>query len=378
MPPGGMGMGGGVGQAIKGLATRQSSGAPGPSRARKKSRARTVGAGEAVATGAPAPPAQTVQPGLGAKGGQDMSQPGVAEQYQQQQQGRFTQEGQGSKFFGQTEGQYRAPGLGEQHLQQSQKQLAAQGQGEQFAQQVAGQLNMKSASEQMNQDPGLGGYYDRAKSRTAGSINDQLAARGSFGSSAGMSQISDAMVGLEAERANREGDFRMQQAQASDQAQMARLGLGGQMAQGGQELMQSRLGLGGQMAGQAQGQMMDRLGQGQQAAGQVDQFGLSQAIAGANVAGQAQDATRQRSQDAFGNMMASGNVGSTILGSGMSQQQAVDRQLWESEQAIAMGIPAEQLRQQQYNNQMGLQVTGAVTQGVGALAEVVGAFMGKG
>jgi hypothetical protein len=301
----------------------------------------------------------------------DQFQPGVLEQYQQQQQGRFTQEGQGSQFFGKTEGRYRSPGLGEKQFQQSRKQLGAQGQGEQYWNQVAGAMNQASASEGLQKDPGLGAYYDRAKTRTAGDINNQLAARGSFGSSAGMSQISDAMVGLEAERANREGEFRQAQAQQSDQARMARLGMGGQMAQGAQGLGLQRLGLGGQMAGQAQGQLMDRLGQGQSAAQGIDEFGLQQAIAGGQLAGQAQGATADRAQNYLQNTMASGAVGSGIIGTGMQQQQALDRQLFESEQALAMGIPAEQLRQAQYNQQAGLQTAGVVVQGVGTVAQII-------
>lgn len=308
----------------------------------------------------------------------DLFQPGVLEQYQQQNQGRFTQPGEGSNFFGQTEGAYRAEGFGEKQFQQSQAQLGAQGQGEQFWQQIRGQMNQRSASEQMNQDPGLGAYYDRAKERTAGDINNQLAARGSFGSSAGVSQISDAMVGLEAERANREGDFRQGQAQQADQQRMARLGLGGQMASGAQGLGMQRLGLGGQLAGQAQDQRMDRLGAGQQAASSVDQFGLGQAVAGANVAGAAQQATRNRAQDYFQNTMAAGGVGAGIIGGGMGQQQAIDRQMFEAQIAMALGIPAEQLRQQQYNQQMGLATAGTVIQGVGVVGQIIASIAGGG
>lgn len=61
----------------------------------------------------------------------------------------------------------------------------------------------------VNSDPGFGAYYDNAKNRAGESINQTMAARGAYGSSAANDQISRAFTDLEADRAKNEADYNL-------------------------------------------------------------------------------------------------------------------------------------------------------------------------
>lgn len=159
---------------------------------------------------------------------------------------------------------FRSPGVGEQFFNQQQGAFAAPGQGEQFWNQVQGKFNQPRATqeqyEQFQGGPGFDAYYDRAKERTLGSMNDQLAARGVHGSSAGMDMIGQALTDLEAQRANREADYRLQEAQtggqlaqAADAGRLADIGTFGNLAFGAQDALQGRTMQGMDAAAAAQG-----------------------------------------------------------------------------------------------------------------------------
>lgn len=327
----------GGGQAVSQAAAKMN--APKPkSRARKRTSTRQVKPGEGQAQ--PQGPQQYQQT---AHGGFDQTQGGMAEQYALQNQNKLTQQGEGSQFFDKTKSAYSQTGAAEDFQKAQAQGLAQQGAGEQQWNATQGQMNTAGASEQLAQDPGLGAYYDRAKTRTAGDINNQLAARGSFGSSAGVQQIGDAMVGLEAERANREADYRKEVAGQADTQRMSRLGLAGELAQGAQGMGLDRTRLGGELAGEAQTQQMGRLGQGQDAAGQVDQFGLDQTMAGFEMAMGAQDQAEGRQQTGFDQQMAMAGAESDIYGGAMGGEMALNQGNFDSAQAIGMGEGGEDL-----------------------------------
>lgn len=172
-------------------------------------------------------------------------------------------------------------------------------------------------------DPNLGAYYDRAKARAADTINTELAARGAYGSSGGLGRLSDAMVGLEAERANREAQYGLDRAAelrgwqglrsetgaAADlndvrRSSEERLWLSNLMdsALAGDELALERVQTAGDLGFRAGDQALERFGQqteGQQAAsqeeldrfeagmeavGQLDETEVARIIAGSGVA----------------------------------------------------------------------------------------------
>src|SRR5262249_19881998 len=150
--------------------------------------------------------------------------------------------------------------------------LQQAGLGQQFAQQALGQFGTGQGAPQISQnlnnvqgvgtDAGLGAYYANAGRIANEQINQQMAARGMFGSSAATDQISEAMTNLAAQRARDEATYRLQAlqgntnlAQAQDTASLQRnqaglswlSGLGNIAQMGGTEAL-ARTGLGGQLA----------------------------------------------------------------------------------------------------------------------------------
>jgi len=268
---------------------------------------------------------------------------GEYEQWFQQNEKKFGDKGQGDDFFRRNNEGYQQEGLGEQFASENAAALQQAGQGEQWWNKYGGQFNQASASEGLQQDPGLGAYYDRAKTRTAGDINNQLAARGGFGSSAGMSQISDAMVGLEAERANKEADYRAGIAGQADEARMTRLGLGSTMSGQAQDRMQGRVNQGMNMQSQAQNQMLDRLMAGQNAASSVDNQNLNQLIAGGNAAMGSQQIRTGRVQQGLDNRIQTGDIASQIIGGGLNNIADGDQKMFTAMENLGMGKAAQNM-----------------------------------
>jgi hypothetical protein len=126
----------------------------------------------------------------------------VGEQWQQQNQGRFLDPTQQNKFFEATNGTLS-----------------------------------------QNLDP----YYNNAERRATEAINNQFGARGLFNSSAAMDQNAEAIGNLEAEKANREGQYGLQRAgllgnlaQGADVSTLGNLGAGFGAAQGSEEARRQR------------------------------------------------------------------------------------------------------------------------------------------
>ena len=84
---------------------------------------------------------------------------------------------------------------------------------------------------QGNTPASLDPYYARARARTSADMNNQLAARGQFGSTAGMGMLGNALSNLSAEQANREADYALRQ-----------MGQMGSLAGQAQSAQQGRLG----------------------------------------------------------------------------------------------------------------------------------------
>lgn len=314
----------------------QASQPPTPNRARAPEDSTTTGLAPSDTPGVPTHYG-TVNPN------QDMSGMGEYEQWFQQNEEKFARPGLGEDFFGRTGEGYSQEGLGEKFASQNAQALQSMGQGEQWWNKYQGQFNQATASEQLQQDPGLDAYYGRARERAAGDINNQLAARGQFGSSAGLAQISDAMVGLGAEQANREADYRKEVAGQADEARGARLGLGGTFAGQTQDRFGQRIEQGMQMQEGAQNQLLDRLGMGQTAAGGVDAQRLNNLIAGGNAALGSQNVRTDRVQNNLDNRIKTGDIASGIVGGGLQNIANNDQKLWEAAQALGLGGATQSL-----------------------------------
>lgn len=89
-------------------------------------------------------------------------------------------------------------------------------------------------------DPSLDEYYDFARQQQAADINDQLAARGGFGSSAGIGMLGQSLAKLGAEQASKRADFAMTRAELLDKSRLQGLEIGGGLAKTAQERAEGR------------------------------------------------------------------------------------------------------------------------------------------
>ena len=206
-----------------------------------------------------------------AAAGQDpsstMQDPGFGEEAWKQHGDFFFQPGEANQYWNEVQGRFTTPR-----------------QTSNYAEEAYHDFNNAGIT------AGLDPYYDRARRRTSEDINSELAARGMHGSSAGMDILGEALGGLSAEQANREGDFRLRAH-----------GLQGQLGRGAD--ISSAAGAANEL---------DWLTGGAGLAGAVDAGDLSRRSAGMNAALGAQGAEegrllagldRQTQMDQFNTMM---------------------------------------------------------------------------
>lgn len=161
--------------------------------------------------------------------GMDMSNPGVQEQFWNQNQNLWTK------------GAFQGPG-----------------QGEQFWNKVQGNFNKAGA----DLTPQFNAYYDQAAKNAASSANNQAAARGVYGSSQALNGVNSAVADVESQRAKASTDFMFNNAAN----QRAALGQYGDLAFGAQGMSNNRnamdmnaLNSAYSAAGQAQNQRGNRI-----------------------------------------------------------------------------------------------------------------------
>lgn len=259
--------------------------------------------------------------------GFDQTQMGVGEQYAQGNQGAFTG---GAKAAGaqaqanladpQQQGEQAVGALAGGAFQQQVASGATAGQsywkGVQGAYAPGGPGYVGAAHQSFNAnvDPGLESYYDQAFKQAAAGMNNELAARGQYGSSAGMQQIGLMGVNLAADRANREADYRLRRQEALTQSaamasgdERAWIGEQGQLAfqAGNEDLAYRNFGVSAGATGQQLG--MARQGQNFEQGLAMDEFGLGQASAGMQAMSMAQQLRGNRLQDAFANQLQLGD-----------------------------------------------------------------------
>lgn len=243
--------------------------------------------------------------------------------------GDLTRRGIGENYFGATAGGYVNPSMGEGFAANALNKYApgtpggTDLQGSNFGRFSAERPNISA-------EPGLDAYYDRAVERASADINNQLAARGLYGSSGGVGRLQDAITDLRADQAKNEAQYNLQ-----------RLG-----EQRGWE------GLAGQLAGGADAGSLARsaneLGwlRGLGDLGQsADMFGLQRVQAGQNAANAAQGLEQGRFQNLFNNEMGMANTMGGLMGQAYGDMLGTDMDLMNSSMGMGMGLASEALNQ---------------------------------
>jgi hypothetical protein len=182
-------------------------------------------------------------------------------------------------------------------------------------------------------DAGLGPYYEDAKRRAAESIRTAMSARGAYGSSATDDQISQAMTGLEAERANREADYNLQR--LAEQRQWE--GLGGTLAGAADQQTLNNVmadaNVSSMIAGVAQtgdAAQMDRLKTYLATAYQMDEQTANTFIRYMTAAGAADIAGLGRGDRAFDATFGMGQAVSGVMGQDYGAGLEADQELFQS------------------------------------------------
>jgi hypothetical protein len=228
------------------------------------------------------PPVYTPGPGL---------QPGTP---QTQIEGLdFTQRGPSEQYFLDNKAVWEQPSFGEVNNQGLVSHYSDPGNRPQLtnnSSQAYGDYRSQMPS--IATDPGLGAYFDNAKNRATESINQTMAARGAYGSSAANDQISRSHTDLEGQRALKEADYNL----ARLGEQRGWLGLGGQLA----GLADSRSDA-ASADEQRWAQLLSQLGL------DSSRLGLQRTNAGADAAANAQGAERSRGGDFFSNQQGMGD-----------------------------------------------------------------------
>ena len=195
---------------------------------------------------------------------------------------------------------------------------------------------------QIGQDPGLGAYYDRAKARTAATMNQQLASRGAYGNSVGIGLVGEAVAGLDAQRAKEEADYMLAQQD-----------------------------LGGLLAGQAGKSMMDWTGQLSDISLGGDRAAMERLSTGLVGATAADAGLLDRDRATWDKVFGATGMATGIIGSIQGNELMSDQQLFDTIMAMDLGYSAEEL------NQMLAQRVRA-QENVNFGANVVGSFTGAG
>lgn len=219
--------------------------------------------------------------------GMDQTNPGVQEQFWNQNQNLWTK------------GAFQGPG-----------------QGEQFWNQVSGSFN--TPGNNGNLQPQFDAAYDRAKEKAVGTANQQAAARGVYGSSAALNNVGNVITDIEAARAKEASNFAL----ANSQNQRSQLGMYGDMAFRAQDANMANRG-----------------------------FDLNALNSAYNASGSAQGQRDNRIQTQFGNTMAMTGMYMPFLQNNYDQMLSTDMGLMTGAQEMGVSGTANALANQQANRQ---------------------------
>lgn len=256
--------------------------------------------------------------------------PGIQDpQGSNMQGGDLSQRGAGENMFALLGQNYTAPGKSERFATNTLGQYA-NGTPEVAGNQQDYFKSFTQSKPGIDKEPGFDAYYDRAAERLGRDMNNQMAARGVYGTSVGVGQLGDAMTDLRADQAKNEANYNLQRLGE----QRAWEGLGGQLAgaadQNSQAQSQNRLGWLSGLNDIAQGS---------------DQFGLNRLNAGMSAGNMAQGLEQSRAQQLFGNELAMGDRMSGMMGDTYGGMLAGDQDLMNSSMGMGMGLASEALNQ---------------------------------
>jgi hypothetical protein len=284
------------------------------------------------------PPQQQPPPKPGKNGhtattapyGMDQSAPGAAEQNWQNNQDMWYNKPQMDWASSQLPA-FGEEGFGETYNKENVNSFGKPGEGQQYWDGISGQFNEVGKYNQPNLaaesyqrtvqnlpgsiQPTFDAAFDRARDKSVGAANSQASARGAYGSSASLNGVNSVISDIEAARANRAGDFALQDSanqrnwldSAANQGRSADLtGLGihgsnlagvktfGDMAFNAEDADLARDKFASDTAFGVQGAEQTRLGQGIDAALGIDSQQLNRLNSGQNAASSAQGARETR------------------------------------------------------------------------------------
>lgn len=289
--------------------------------------------------------------------------------------GNLADPGAAESYFSQNMSKWGGAGPGQQYAANAADKLSGPGAGNDYWGGVAGKFKSpKDASQnattawnsfQSSVPADMSSYYDQSVKNTNKDINNQMAARGLYNSSAATNAIGTA-----------DANIRAQQAKDEAQYGLSRAGLGGQLAssadtssRGASQDMLSWLSRGGELADQLQGLNTSQfMGLGNLGLG-MDQSDLSRLNSGMSAASGAQNALRGRGQDYFNNNMGLATANAGGLTNIYGQQLQNDQALQEQQIATMLGLNQSMLNQS-------LNGRASSEEGIGNLFGLAGKFMG--
>lgn len=275
--------------------------------------------------------------------GFDQTMPGVQEQHWENNQNLWTQS-PNMDWVQEKLPEFENPTFGEQYGKDNLPTFGQPGQGQQFWNQVAGTFNTQGTYSGPNNSqqafnstnaaipqslvPTFNSYYDRAKETAVGDMNSQAAARGVYGSSQTLNNVGNVITDIEAQRANRLGDFSLadsenqrnwrglagQQASNADDsginqfdADLRGIGTYGNMAFNAEGADYNRDTAGFDIANSVGNSEMDRRMSGIETAMGLESGSLQRLIASFGASGEAQDQRDDRLGTQFDQTRAQGN-----------------------------------------------------------------------
>jgi hypothetical protein len=297
----------------------------------------------------------------------DQSQPGMQEQQAPFLMSQLQQPTALAAWAGQNAGQLNAPSAATDYWNGVAGKFNAMPGAAQNAQTAYD--NYERQRQTLDALPGLDLYYDRQRQKTTEDLNRQLMARGAFGSSRGTSMISDALVGLGAEQANREADYALNRDEAARNwasggvtaAQSADAS-----SRGAGELQLAQLLGGGQLAGAATEGDLARLMAAAEIHGSTDSQRFERTMGTGEIAGAADTRRQERIDSTLGGLLTVGGKAADITAQGT--QELLGKLMEMSDAEIAAIAGGDQAKYAQLMN-----ARASLRGDIGAAASVIGA-----
>lgn len=313
--------------------------------------------------------------------GLDFTQPGALEEFAYRNMWQMmlpTNQTEAGAWWQGNQDQYWTPGVGETLFGTKSDPLFQSGMGENYASTIGSRYGngtpgvtnradevhqtIEGQKPRLSEGPGLDPYYDNAERRAEEKIRTSMAARGMLGTTATDDQVSEMLLNLESEKANREADYEL--AAAAEDRNWAGLDVSsaasadtssgresqnelswtqgvGNLLFSGQGLGQNRLTAGLNLGNDAQRLGFDRLNAGSSITSSLDDAVRQRFTAGADVAGGAQTAQRARGQDYFNNQMGYSSATAGLMGDQYNRLIGEDRDVLDAIVAMRTGLGAE-------------------------------------